>query len=306
MAVPKVLLSFDFEDWHQLVHRRLGLTDWDKRGPALERQTGAILDLLEELRVRATFFLLGMTVERYPDLVREVAARGHDLACHGHEHRRVFEQSPDEFRRDVERSVEAIESVTGRRPEGYRAPAFSINRDATWAYEVLCDIGFRYDSSQYDSPRIPNRISSIPTGPYRLTLPSGRELWQLPPTVWRIRGGAIPIGGGAYWRLFPAPVLRRALRRVAARDPHPVLYFHPYEFDPLPLRAVLPERPTTRQRLTAAARGLQRNPGRRRVAGRLRSIARDFPLVSYAEAYGEIVERNGARSRALSGAGLLV
>jgi peptidoglycan/xylan/chitin deacetylase (PgdA/CDA1 family) len=99
--VAKLLLSFDFEDWHQLVHRRLGLADWDRRGPALERQTNAIVKLLDELGVRATFFLLGMTAERYPDLVRELGARGHDIASHGYEHTRVFEQTPDEFRRDL-------------------------------------------------------------------------------------------------------------------------------------------------------------------------------------------------------------
>jgi polysaccharide deacetylase family protein (PEP-CTERM system associated) len=302
--VAKLLLSFDFEDWHQLVHRRLGLADWDSRGPALERQTDAILSLLDELGVRATFFLLGMTAERYPDLVRELGARGHDLACHGYEHARVFEQSPDTFRRDLERSVELIESLTGRRPTGYRAPAFSINRETVWAYETLCDLGFQYDSSQYDSPRIPNRIRPVPPQPYRLTLPSGREIWELPLTVWRVRGRAIPIGGGAYWRGLPASLLRRGLRQAAA--PYAVLYFHPYELDPAPLRAALPEAPTARQRVAAVGRGLQRNPGRRRIPKRIRAIAREFPLVSYEETYGEIVERNGARPRSLSREGDLV
>ncbi|HET7855853.1 MAG TPA: polysaccharide deacetylase family protein [Gaiellaceae bacterium] len=302
--MAKALLSFDFEDWHQLVHRRLGRGDWDTRGPALERQTNAILSLLDELGARATFFLLGMTAERYPDLVRELAGRGHDLACHGYEHRRVFDQSEDEFRRDVERCLELIESLSGRRPAGYRAPAFSINRDTIWAYEVLSDLGFRYDSSQYDTPRIPNRIRPVPAGPYRLTLPSGREIWELPLTVWPLGGRALPVGGGAYWRVLPARVLRRALRRAA--DPYAVLYFHPYELDPEPLRAELPEAPSTKQRLAAAAKGLQRNPGRKWVPGRIRAIAREFPLVSYEEAYGEIVERNRARPRSLSREGVLV
>ena len=302
--MAKLLLSFDFEDWHQLVHRRLGLADWDSRGPALERQTDAILSLLDELGVRATFFLLGMTAERYPDLVRELGARGHDLACHGYEHTRVFEQSPDMFRRDIERSVELIESLTGRRPTGYRAPAFSINRDTVWAYETLCDLGFQYDSSQYDSPRIPNRIRPVPPQPYRLTLPSGREIWELPLTVWRVRGRAIPIGGGAYWRGLPASLLQRGLRQAA--DPYAVLYFHPYEIDPAPLRAALPEAPTARQRLAAVGKGLKRNPGRKRIPDRIRAIAREFPLVSYEEAHGEIVERNGARPRSLSREGVLV
>jgi polysaccharide deacetylase family protein (PEP-CTERM system associated) len=302
--VAKLLLSFDFEDWHQLVHRRLGLADWDTRGPALDRQTDAILTLLDELGVRATFFLLGMTAARYPDLVRELGARGHDIACHGYEHTRVFEQSQDEFRRDLERSVELIESLTGRRPTGYRAPAFSINRDTIWAYERLCDLGFHYDSSQYDTPRIPKRIRPVPQQPYRLALPSGREIWELPLTVWRLKGRAIPIGGGAYWRGLPASLLRHGLRRAA--DPYAVLYFHPYEVDPEPLKAALPEAPTAKQRFAAAGGGLKRNPGRRRIPERIRAIAREFPLVSYEEAYGEIVERNRTRPRSLSREGVLV
>jgi polysaccharide deacetylase family protein (PEP-CTERM system associated) len=304
--MAKLLLSFDFEDWHQLVHRRLGRPDWDSSGAALERQAEAIFDLLEELDARATFFVLGMTAERYPDLVREIAGRGHELACHGYAHERVHSQSPDEFRRDVERCAELLEQLSGRRPLGYRAPAFSITRDTPWAYEALSELGFRYDSSQYDSPRIPRRIRPVSTTPYRLELPSGREIWEFPITVWRVRGRSVPIGGGAYWRVLPAPVLRRALRQVANENAYPVLYFHPYELDPRPLRATLPESPTPRQRLLTAWKSVQRNPGRRRVADRIRAIAQEFPLVSYEEAHGEVVERYGARPRSLSREGVLV
>jgi len=304
--MARLLLSFDFEDWHQLVHRRLGRPDWDSPGDALERQAGAIFDLLEELGARATFFVLGMTAERYPDLVREIAGRGHELACHGYAHERVHMQSPDEFRSDVEGCAELLEQLCGRRPLGYRAPAFSITRDTPWAYETLAELGFRYDSSQYDSPRIPRRIRPVPSTPYRLELPSGREIWEFPITVWRIRGRSVPIGGGAYWRVLPAPVLRRALRQVADENAYPVLYFHPYELDPRPLQAALPESPSPRQRLLAAWKSVQRNPGRGRVADRIRAVAREFPLASYEEAHGEVVERYGARQRSLSREGVVV
>lgn len=304
--MAKLLLSFDFEDWHQLVHRRLGRPDWDSRGDALERQTGAIFDLLEELKAKATFFVLGMTAKRYPDLVREIAARGHELACHGFAHERVHAQTADEFRRDVEQCAQLLEHLGGRRPHGYRAPAFSITRDTPWAYETLSELGFRYDSSQYDSPRIPRRIRPVPPTPYRLELPSGREIWEFPITVWHIRGRPVPIGGGAYWRVLPAPILRRALRQVTGENDFPVLYFHPYELDPHPLRAKLPESPTPRQRLLAGWKSVQRNPGRRRVADRIRAIGREYPLVSYEEAHGAIVERYGARTRSLSREGVLV
>ena len=218
---PAVLLSIDFEDWHQLVHRRLGVTDWDRPHAALERQTHKVLDLLDELGARATFFLLGMTVAKHRRLVEEIVRRGHDLASHGYAHTRVYDQSPAEFRTDLERSLETVGEKAGRRPVAYRAPAFSINRRTPWAYEILAELGFRYDSSQYDSPRIPNRIGAIPDEPYRLAIGS-TDLWELPVT-----------GGGSYWRVLPARTIARPPQELRG----PVL--PPYEFGPA-LRAELP------------------------------------------------------------------
>jgi polysaccharide deacetylase family protein (PEP-CTERM system associated) len=294
-----LLLSIDFEDWHQLVHRRLGRADWDRRGPALERQTGAVLGLLDELGVRATFFVLGMTAERYPDLVREAVARGHELACHGHAHERVYDQTREAFRADLERGLEAVEAASGVRATGYRAPAFSITRDTPWAYEVLATAGIEYDSSQYDSPRIPRRITPVPRTPYRLRLESGAELWELPVAAARLGRRVLPVGGGAYWRVLPAAVIARALRGLIAEGALPALYFHPYEFDPEALRA---DQGGTAARL----RGLRRNVARGSVATRLRKIAAGFPLLPYGTAVKDLAERPGARSKTLSGAGLLV
>jgi polysaccharide deacetylase family protein (PEP-CTERM system associated) len=289
-----LLLSIDFEDWHQLVHRRLGRADWDRRGPGLERQTNVVLTLLDELGVRATFFVLGMTAERYPDLVREVAGRGHEIASHGHAHERVYDQTPDAFRADLERGLEAVEAAAGIRATGYRAPAFSITRDALWAYNVLAELGFEYDSSQYDSPRVPNRISPIPREPYRLRVESGAELWELP-----VAASRVPVGGGAYWRVLPTAVIARTLGGLIARGAVPALYFHPYEFDPEPLRA-------DGGGAAGTLLGLRRNVARGSVAVRLRKIAADFALLPYGTALKDLAKRPGARPKTLSGAGVLV
>jgi polysaccharide deacetylase family protein (PEP-CTERM system associated) len=298
LSQPAAILSIDFEDWHQLVHRRAGLPDWDRAGPALERQTEALLVLLNEIGAKATFFLLGMTAARYPDLVREIAGGGFEIGSHGYAHARVYTQTPDEFREDVRRSIETIGELTGKQPAGYRAPAFSINRRTPWAYDVLAELGFRYDSSQYESPRVPDRIGPVPKTPYRLELASGKSLWEFPiPSV-----GRFPVGGGGYWRLLPGPVLAGALRRF----PWPVLYFHPYEFDPLPLRADLPDGADPKQRLLAASRRMLRNPGRGLVAARLRKVAEQIRLTSYEEAREEIEREYGASTRALSPQGVLV
>jgi polysaccharide deacetylase family protein (PEP-CTERM system associated) len=305
MADPTLLLSIDFEDWHQLVRRAAGASDWDTPGAALERQTATVLELLDELGAKATFFFLGMTVRRYPELVQEVARRGHEPACHGFAHERVYAQTREEFAADLARAVDLIAGTAGRRPVSYRAPAFSINRDTPWAYEVLAEHGFRFDSSQYDSPKVPNRIGGIPDAPYRLELDSGRELWELPVAVTRLGGRVLPIGGGSYWRLLPAAAITRGLARVAETNPFPVLYFHPYEFDPEPLHAQLAAS-SLASRLYAARRSLWRNTGRGLVAKRLRAVAGRFRLASYEQGYGDIVEQHGARSRALSREGVLV
>jgi len=291
------ILTIDVEDWHQLVHRRLGREDWDRARPEFPRQMAALLALLDELDATATMFLLGMTAARYPDVIREIAERGHEIASHGYEHRRVYMQSEREFRADVQRSTDVIEEATGKRPAGYRAPEFSINRDTPWAYDVLVKLGFRYDSSQHENRRIPNRIQP-PAQPYRLELPSGRTLLELPtPSVARV-----PVGGGAYWRLMPAPVLVRAL----SRTPWPVLYFHPYEFDPLPLRAELPDGLGAKQQLYAASRRALRNPGRGLIASRLRKVAEQFRLTSFEEAHDQIEREHGSSTRAFSPQGVLV
>jgi polysaccharide deacetylase family protein (PEP-CTERM system associated) len=296
---PRLLLSFDWEDWHQLVWRNLGVADWDRPGPALESQTLRVLDLLDELDVRATFFLLGMTVANHRELAREIVARGNEPACHGYSHERVHAQTREAFRDDVARCVALVEEVCGRRPVAYRAPAFSINRDTPWAYEVLAELGFRCDSSQHDSPRIPRRIGGIPSQPYRLALESGRELWELPVAVWR----KVPIGGGSYWRLLPRSILLRGLREVASGSPAPVLYLHPYECDPRPLRIQVS---SSSARYRAALRSAWRNAGRARVVESLRAVAREFRLVSFESAYDELEQRGASRPRSLSPEGVVV
>src|SRR5262245_6238411 len=255
-----LLLSFDLEDYNQLVERNLGIEGWDSPGRAFERQMASVFALLDELGVKATFFTLGMTARHYPEIAQEIARRGDEIACHGQMHGLVYRQSPDEFRRDVETSIELIEGLTGRRPIGYRAPAFSINRDTVWAFETLAELGFTYDSSQYGSRKIPQRLAPVPDAPYTLRLPSGGELMEFPVTIFRLGGATVPMGGGSYWRILPAPVLRRGLRSILKRATYPALYFHPYECDPERLRLELPDSPATGTRLRSAWMSLISNP----------------------------------------------
>jgi len=299
------VLSVDLEDWHQLVRRSAGAADWDAPHPAFERQVRTLLPILDEAGAKATFFVLGMTARHYPSVVAELAANGHEIASHGFAHRLVTTQTADEFRRDLEESIRVLDGICGVRPLGYRAPAFSITRDTPWAYDVLAELGFRYDSSQHDSPRVRRRLEGIPADAYTLRLPSGHELLEFPIAVWRVRGRALPIGGGGYWRAFPTRALLRGLDRVRRSTAHPVLYFHPYEFDPEPLQASLPPTATPQQRLKALSRRLYRNPGRRRTAAQLATVARAFPLVTYESLLRDNALR-GAGTKSLSPGGAIV
>ena len=284
---PALLLSIDYEDWHQLVRRRVGVAGWEAAGPALGRQTEALLSLLDELGARATFFVLGMAARAHPGLLAPIVEAGHEIACHGDAHRLVHSQTRDEFAADLRAARATIEDLTGQTPAGYRAPAFSITRASDWAYEVLAGEGFLYDASQHDSPIAgdhPEPVTAT-TAPHRLE--SG--LWEFPVAVWHTSRAKIPVGGASYWQVLPRPLVLTGLKRAGSMAG---LYLHPYELDPQPLKVMLPPGATPSQRTHARLRQAQRNGARRRAPGMLRAIARHFELLPYGEAYARLGGEN--------------
>jgi polysaccharide deacetylase family protein (PEP-CTERM system associated) len=289
---PTLLLSIDFEDWHQLVRRRIGVADWERPGPALSRQTQRVLGLLDDLGVKATFFILGLAARSYPELIEQVVSRGHEIGCHGDAHRLVNSQAPHEFAADLRRARATIEQLSGRRPVGYRAPAFSITRETPWAYQVLAEEGFAYDASQHESPRIRNRVVPAAAGPHPIELRNG-TLWEFPVAVWRSRRIRLPVGGASYWGPMPTRLILKALREAG---PLAGLYLHPYELDPQTLRAGLLPSASPSQRAHGLLRSTQRNLARRRAANVLRAIAREHRLIPYGEAHAQLSGGDAARS----------
>jgi polysaccharide deacetylase family protein (PEP-CTERM system associated) len=277
-----LLLSVDFEDWHQLVRRRLGRTDWEQPGPALERQTAALLSLLDDLQAKATFFILGMAARAHPGLVEQVVARGHEIACHGDQHELVHTQTREEFAADLRAARETIKHLTGVAPIGYRAPAFSITRRSPWAHQVLAEEGFRYDASEHDSPRIRDRVDSSATAPHPLAVEHPDPLWEFPVAVWRAGSARIPVGGASYWAAMPTALVVHGL---AEAGDDAGLYLHPHEFDPQPLKVGLPATAPAKQRLLAGLRAAQRNSARRTATRTLEAIAQRFRLIPYGDAY---------------------
>ena len=266
-------LTVDFEDWMQ--------ANIDPERPITPRVVDSVhrvLALLADHEVKATFFVLGRVAEVYPDLVREVDRAGHEIASHGWSHRLVYRQTLDEFRADLRRSVEQLVHLTGRRPLGYRAPAFSITRDSLWAGAILAEQGFRYSSSIFP---IRKRRYGIPDAirfPHRWP---DCDLIEFPLMTARVWGRNVPVGGGGYLRLLPYAVLRRTLRSAHRAGQPGVIYFHPYELDLDEVRVLLAQGHEI-GRKDAFMKSLWRS----RVEGRLRAALREFQFAPMGQVLG--------------------
>lgn len=232
-------LSFDIEDWFQVENLRpaIARADWERLPLRVETSTRTILDLLARANVKATFFFLGWVADRCPSLVRETAAAGHELACHGYGHELVYRMTPDAFREDIRRAKGVLEDLAGTRVLGYRAPSFSITPESTWALDVLREEGFEYDSSVFPvSGHDRYGFAGCDTLPFRW--PNG--LLEIPLAVYKLRKLGLPLAGGGYFRLFPYAYFRIFLRRLNAAG-HPfTFYLHPWELDPQQPRVRVP------------------------------------------------------------------
>jgi polysaccharide deacetylase family protein (PEP-CTERM system associated) len=225
--------SVDVEEYFQVsaFESYVSRKDWDR----IESRVGAglqrLLALLEQRGSRGTFFVLGWVADRHPNLVREIASRGHEVASHGWDHRRVTEQRPEEFRTSVRRSKALLEDVAGAAVVGFRAPSFSIVPGLEWALDILVEEGYRYDSSLFPVRRRGYGYAAGARDPHWREW-NGRRLFEVPPATLRLLGQNLPAGGGAYFRLFPYGVVRRALIEAGARGAAGTFYIHPWELDP--------------------------------------------------------------------------
>lgn len=275
MVAHDVVLTFDLEDWFQLVGRRFAISPGrDTRG-RLRSQVRCILDLLHRHQARATFFVLGMTAESCPEVVEDVRAAGHEIGSHGYGHQLVHSLDAESFHQDLLRSLEVLRQLGVVSPQGYRAPEFSINRSCFWAFDVLLDCGFSYDSSifPFGGPRY--GIPDFPLQAHPVETPRGRSIMEMPLAVVELFKRRVPIAGGGYWRLLPAPVLDWALDRVGT-ERATMLYFHPAEFDLRPLNPPLHTK-------AVAGFALRQNLGRPSITAKLEGLLRRRHCIGAAE-----------------------
>ncbi len=224
-------LTIDVEDWFQVsaFARYIPRTGWDAAPRRVERNVERMLALLDDAGARATFFTLGWIAERHPQLVRRIAAAGHEVASHGYAHQRATDLDRRAFREDVVRARAVLEDLAGTAVRGYRAPSFSIGPANDWAFDVLRETGHRYSSSIYP---VRHDHYGVPDAP-RFAYDARDGLLELPISTARVWSRNWPAGGGGYFRLMPYRVSRWMIRQVNARDGQPAIFYcHPWEIDP--------------------------------------------------------------------------
>lgn len=224
-------LTVDVEDYFQVsaMAPHIARDSWDAQPCRVERNVQRLLNLFAHHRAHATFFTLGWIAERYPQLVRDIVAGGHELASHGYGHQRASDQSRPDFAQDVQRAKALLEEIGGQPVRGYRAPSFSIGHVNPWAFDALLEAGYKYSSSVYPVQHDHYGMPDAPRFPYQ----SRPGLMEIPITTTRVMGRNLPAGGGGYFRLAPYKLSRWALRRVNTIDRCPaIFYMHPWEIDP--------------------------------------------------------------------------
>jgi polysaccharide deacetylase family protein (PEP-CTERM system associated) len=227
-------LTFDVEDYFQ-VSALAGSVDranWSTMPQRVVRNTHALYEMLAKRDIKATFFFLGWVVDRHPQLVREAAQAGHEVACHGYSHRLIYDQTPEDFRAETLRSKALIEDQLGAPVLGYRAASYSITRKSLWALDVLAEAGFQYDSSIFPVHHDTYGIPDAPREPHVLTSPQGHKLVEFPPSTALFAGRKLPVAGGGYFRIFPYAITKWAVKRVNAEGLPFNFYLHPWEIDP--------------------------------------------------------------------------
>jgi polysaccharide deacetylase family protein (PEP-CTERM system associated) len=277
-ARPVNAFTVDLEDWFQgLTSTNPLVESWPTFPSRVVATTTHLLKLLESHRVKATFFTLGYIADHHPELIQTIKAQGHEIGIHGYHHRFVNRLSRDEFAKEIDLALEAIQRVSGLTAFGHRAPYFSIDRGTPWALDVLRERGLRYDSSFHPTRNMLYGYPDAQRAPHRV--PPGSSFVEFPISTLRIRGQNLPFAGGFYLRTWPYRLVRWSIRRLQREGLPAIIYTHPWELDLAQPRIAV----TPRERVTHFL-------GRATLRAKLDRLFTDFRFVPLRELLDPVPE----------------
>lgn len=214
------LFSIDLEDVRRMV------PEGERMTPRVPELTHRYLEFLQKHDSRATFFVVGEVAEEYPQLIREIAARGHEIACHSQHHITLDRMNRQSFEADLKKNLETLKAAGATEISGYRAPTFSLTEERAWAYEVLAKLGFTYSSSVLPAKNPLFGWPGFGESPRRM-----QGVTEIPMLLSGWRGLNVPFGGGVYFRVLPFTLTQRAFKKAYAKNLAVPGYFHPYDID---------------------------------------------------------------------------
>ena len=221
-------MSIDVEDWFQVQNLGIDPSLWDTHERRVEGNVSRMLELMDMHNVKCTCFILGWIAERHPNIVKDIANAGHEIASHGYNHELIYEISTDRFRRDIRDTKSLLEDLTGNQVVGYRAPCFSITDEAI---DILQDEGYTYDSSSF--PTIAHDRYGKLSGmhPNEVVQEIREGFHEVCVSCLHVFGKGIPWAGGGYFRLFPYPLFKAGVNKILKKNQPYVFYIHPWEID---------------------------------------------------------------------------
>lgn len=263
-------LSIDVEDWFcpHYFAKYINKKDWDSLEIRIDININTILEILNIRKIHATFFLLGWIAERLPNLIEKIVENGHEIGIHGYDHTQIFNQTREEFRNDIEKTLKVIKSIADIQVYGYRAPVFSVIERTRWALDVLKEFGIKYDSSVYPDSIHPEY--GIAGFNHNIHI-QDNGLIEVPLNSVKVLSMNIPISGGGYFRLYPYFLSKFLIKKHIRRLPL-IFYLHPWELDDFspPIKTNLIER-------------LRYNNGKKNMGNKLSKLLYDFEFTTISD-----------------------
>ncbi len=221
------ILTFDIEDWYNCDFISENF-DWDKYEVRIYEGVERILRELDDRKLKGTFFCLGWLAEKHPDVIRNIDKAGHQIGCHSYQHQLSTRFTPKEFREDTHKSKVLIEDLIGREVDSFRAPGFSITHNNLWAFDVLCEMGFKYDASVFPAHHDYGGMPKYGNAEPALLSHNGNVIKEFPINIHQLHGKQLVFSGGGFFRLFPYWLIKKWGKQAD----YMMTYFHPRDFDP--------------------------------------------------------------------------